>query len=107
MSILQTDFVASQVDRPTRIGASLPSTARVGETFFRVGTTKKLYACFTANTWSEIAGAGGASSIASTTPPTLSTSTGTAGQIAYDGAFIYVCVATDTWLRAPLSDWPQ
>lgn len=35
--------------------------------------------------------------------PASKTSTGTQGQIAYDGNFIYVCTATDTWKRSPMA----
>lgn len=37
--------------------------------------------------------------------PATSTSTGTAGQIAFDATHFYACVATDTWVRAPLATW--
>lgn len=37
--------------------------------------------------------------------PSTASDTGTAGQIAYDSSYIYVCVATDTWVRAALSTW--
>ena len=37
--------------------------------------------------------------------PANSASAGVAGQIAYDGSFIYQCVATNTWKRAALSSW--
>lgn len=40
-----------------------------------------------------------------TTVPATAASTGTAGQIAYDGSFLYVCVVTDTWVRAALTTW--
>lgn len=103
-----TDFGSTQVNKPHRVGTSLPSTARKGEIFILVGSSvNKMYASFAVDTWSEIGAAGGASSIAIGTPPTLSTDPGTTGQIAFDGAFLYICVATNTWLRAPLSDWPQ
>lgn len=39
------------------------------------------------------------------TPPTLSTGTGIKGQIAYDSSYVYVCVATNTWKRSPLTTW--
>jgi len=35
--------------------------------------------------------------------PASATSTGTAGQMAYDSEYWYVCVATDTWKRVQLS----
>lgn len=35
--------------------------------------------------------------------PSTSSSTGRAGQIAYDSTYIYICVATDTWKRVILS----
>jgi hypothetical protein len=37
--------------------------------------------------------------------PAAADSTGTAGQIAYDATHIYVCVDTDTWVRADLATW--
>ena len=37
--------------------------------------------------------------------PTLANSTGTAGQVAYDTDFVYICVAADTWKRANLAAW--
>jgi alpha-glucuronidase len=37
--------------------------------------------------------------------PATATSTGIAGQIAYDATHIYVCVATNTWVRATLATW--
>lgn len=40
-----------------------------------------------------------------TTVPATATSTGSAGQIAYDTNFFYVCVATNTWRRTALSSW--
>jgi len=35
--------------------------------------------------------------------PTSATDIGTAGQIAYDASHIYVCIATNTWVRANLT----
>ena len=46
-----------------------------------------------------------ATRISDTTAPASATDTGTAGEVRYDGSFIYVCVATDTWVRAALSTW--
>jgi hypothetical protein len=37
--------------------------------------------------------------------PATASSTGTAGQIAYDASYFYVCTATDTWKRTALSTW--
>ena len=39
------------------------------------------------------------------TTPSSSSATGTAGQIAWDGNYVYVCTATNTWKRAALSSW--
>ena len=43
-------------------------------------------------------------SAASYTPSSAS-DTGTAGDIAYDSNFVYICVATNTWERSALSTW--
>lgn len=37
--------------------------------------------------------------------PTSATDPGTAGQIAYDNDFFYVCIATNTWRRTALAVW--
>jgi hypothetical protein len=37
--------------------------------------------------------------------PGTASSTGLAGQIAYDSTYIYVCIATNTWKRSALSSW--
>jgi len=40
-------------------------------------------------------------------PRTLSsaTATGYPGQIYWDANYIYICIATNTWVRSPLSTW--
>lgn len=43
--------------------------------------------------------------IAPTKTPATANATGTAGQIAYDAAYIYICTATDTWERAAIAAW--
>jgi hypothetical protein len=40
-----------------------------------------------------------------TSTPTTSSATGTAGSIAWDSNYIYVCVATNTWKRVAISTW--
>ena len=42
---------------------------------------------------------------ASPSVPSTASSSGIAGQIAYNATHIYVCVAADTWKRANLSTW--
>jgi hypothetical protein len=37
--------------------------------------------------------------------PSTATSTGKPGQIAYSSTWIYVCVATNTWVRSALATW--
>lgn len=37
--------------------------------------------------------------------PATAGATCTAGQVAWDASFIYVCIATDTWERAALATW--
>lgn len=39
------------------------------------------------------------------TAPSTATSTGVAGQTAYDANYFYVCTATNTWKRTALSTW--
>jgi hypothetical protein len=44
--------------------------------------------------------------IKATSTPASAAATGTAGQIAWDTSYIYVCTATDTWKRVAISTWP-
>lgn len=37
--------------------------------------------------------------------PATAVDGGTAGQIAYDADYVYICVATDSWKRANLAAW--
>jgi hypothetical protein len=37
--------------------------------------------------------------------PSSASDTGTAGQIAWDANYIYVCTATDTWKRVAIATW--
>lgn len=43
--------------------------------------------------------------IISDTAPASASSTGTAGMLAYDANYLYVCVATDTWKRVAIATW--
>ena len=44
-------------------------------------------------------------STASGSAPASATSTGSAGTIAYDANYIYICTATNTWKRVAISSW--
>jgi hypothetical protein len=37
--------------------------------------------------------------------PATASSAGVPGQFAADGSFVYICTATNTWLRSPLTTW--
>jgi len=43
--------------------------------------------------------------IISSTVPANASDTGTAGMLAYDADYLYVCVATDTWKRVAIATW--
>ena len=45
------------------------------------------------------------STVATANVPATASSTGTAGQIAYDNDYVYMCVATNTWKRSALTTW--
>lgn len=42
---------------------------------------------------------------ATASAPSSASANGTAGQIAWDSSYIYVCTATNTWKRSALSSW--
>lgn len=37
--------------------------------------------------------------------PATATSPGVKNQIAYDASYFYICVATNTWVRAAVATW--
>jgi len=43
--------------------------------------------------------------LAQSNPPSAANSSGTAGQLAWDSGYVYVCVAANTWKRANLTTW--
>lgn len=45
------------------------------------------------------------SSLVLSSAPASASDTGTAGQIAYDADYFYICVATDTWKRVAIATW--
>jgi len=45
------------------------------------------------------------STTADSSAPASAGATGTAGTIAYDADYIYLCIATDTWKRTSISTW--
>jgi hypothetical protein len=55
----------------------------------------------------EVVGVTDTDQLRVTTPsvPASATATGTAGDIAWDADYIYVCTATDTWKRVAISTW--
>lgn len=50
-------------------------------------------------------GGGGGGGISWSSAPASPTSSGTAGDIARDSNYVYVCTASSTWKRAPIKSW--
>lgn len=57
------------------------------------------------NSAGEIVEFAGGSGLSWSSVPASPTAAGTAGQIAYDGNFLYIATAANTWERAALSTW--
>lgn len=57
------------------------------------------------NNTALIADNGGSGGITWVAAPANAASAGTAGDVAYDGSYLYVAVAGNTWVRTPLSSW--
>jgi len=43
--------------------------------------------------------------ITQSTTPSGPSATGTTGTIYWDSDYIYICIATNTWMRAPIATW--
>lgn len=59
----------------------------------------------TAKTFTDIESAISEGGLSWVSAPASAGASGTAGQIAYDVSFFYVCVATNTWVRAAMNLW--
>jgi len=75
---------------------SFPASPAVGATSTQNGREY----IWTGYAWELVPASGG---LAWSSVPASSTAAGTAGQIAYDSDFQYVCIATNTWVRTALS----
>lgn len=49
--------------------------------------------------------AGNTVNVPNTRTPASAGAPGTKGDICWDSSYLYVCIATDTWRRAPLASW--
>ena len=87
---------ATQTAARTAIGAGTSSLA-LGAT----STTAK--AGDYQPTWAQVTSKPAVATVAAV--PASAAATGTAGQIAYDAQFLYVCIAANTWVRAALDTW--
>ena len=56
-------------------------------------------------TFAELTVSGDSVTIATSKTPASATDTGTTGEVAWDANYIYVCTATNTWVRAALATW--
>jgi hypothetical protein len=59
----------------------------------------------TAYGWGDHSTEGYLTVAAGGTAPTLATDPGTPGEIRYDADNIYICIAANTWKRAPIATW--
>ncbi len=130
MSLQRVDRPIFTIDSLTDFDDA-PNSIRKAQLYFLNGATPKIYACFDGSTLVEIASSGGGSIVFTpsgnieavtvqdaiveldaekmatwVTKPSAANSAGTAGQLAYESGFLYVCVATNTWERVVIATWP-
>jgi hypothetical protein len=97
--VWQTLPVPDPVVAPIAVGSTGPITHPEGTLWFD-NVSGRLYVYFDSS-WIDASPKGVAGAIMSGTK--ASNSPGTVGQISYDSNFIYVCTATNTWKRSPLT----
>jgi len=80
------------------------SAAESGESYLYYNDSEKLA---TSTNGVSVTGVTDTDQLRVTTPtvPSSASDTGTAGDIAWDADYIYVCTATDTWKRVAISTW--
>ena len=70
-----------------------------------IGGTTPLAGSFTALDSTSLSVAADSITVTTAKTPATATDTGTQGQICWDASYIYVCTATNTWVRAALATW--
>lgn len=86
------------------VSVSLIGTSKIPVVDGATGNTSYVtLANFFANTAANVAVR--ATRLLSGVSPANSTSNGISGDIAWDSGFVYICVATNTWKRAPIATW--
>lgn len=89
-------LVMSRIDRSsTFAGHILPS----GNLTYDLGSTSTQWRNLNVNSVRFSDGSTQTSAYRIVTPPATSTSTGTAGSLAFDNSFFYACTATNSWKR--------
>jgi hypothetical protein len=87
------------VSAPISAGSTPPGTHPEGTLWYDT-VSGRIYVYFDSS-WIDASPKGTASAISFATK--AATATGTTGQISYDANYIYVCTATNTWKRSPLT----
>jgi hypothetical protein len=59
-----------------------------------------------AGSYGDLSGTPTLNFVPTASPPASASATGTAGQLAYDSSYLYICTATDTWMRVAIATWP-
>jgi hypothetical protein len=97
--VWQTLPTPDPVSAPIAAGSAAPVTHPEGTLWFD-DVSGRLYVYFDSS-WIDASPKGVAGAIMSGTK--ASNANGTVGQISYDANYIYVCTATNTWKRSPLT----
>jgi hypothetical protein len=95
-----TNLVWATLPTTVTASATAPSTHPVG-TLWYDDVSGRLYVYYDGGWVDASPSSTPVSSLTSGTK--LSNDTGTTGQISYDANYVYICTATNTWKRAPLT----
>jgi len=107
----QVDTTIAITASPTFTGTPLSTTATPGTNTTQIATTAfataadNLKANIASPIFTGVVTSPAYSLSALNTAPASSTSTGTTGEIRVTSGFIYVCTATNTWVRTALTTW--
>ena len=87
---------------------AFPPTAQTGDAWFNA--SEGLLYVYYDGYWVEAVGGnvgptGPAGTISIVSAPTSPGSIGITGQASYDASYLYLCVATNTWIRVARSSW--
>ncbi len=102
-AVFEGDIETTDIEAEGSAGLTLANSAGTTVLTLGAGVGTGVTAAGGVNITGNLAVTG--DTVIATETPASASATGTAGQIAWDASYIYICTATDTWKRVAIATW--